>query len=61
MLDDCAEKESALREEVPAASKASATAQYTLEELLAQCCTNAPPSEEDRAWIDSPSFGKELL
>ena len=34
---------------------------YSLDELLAQCGTNELLSEEDRAWIDSPSIGKELL
>jgi antitoxin ChpS len=46
---------------VPAAGEASAKPRYTLDELLAQCGTNELLSEEDRAWIDSPSIGKELL
>jgi antitoxin ChpS len=34
---------------------------YTLEELLAQCDPQAPVSEEDRAWLDAPKVGGELL
>ena len=33
---------------------------YTLEELLAQCDGSAPDAA-DRAWLDSPPVGKELL
>jgi antitoxin ChpS len=33
---------------------------YTLDELLAQCDSDAPISEEDRAWIDAPPVGREL-
>jgi hypothetical protein len=32
---------------------------YNLSELVAQCDLNAPLSEEDRAWLDAPSFGRE--
>ncbi len=34
---------------------------YTLEDLIAQCDQTAPPDDDDRAWIDGPSLGKELL
>lgn len=34
---------------------------YSLEELLAQCDSNAEMSGEDREWIDAPAVGKELL
>ena len=34
---------------------------YTLEELLAQCYANAEISAEDRAWLDAPAVGGELL
>ena len=34
---------------------------YSLDELLAQCDDTAPPSDEDRAWIDSKPVGNELL
>lgn len=34
---------------------------YSLDELLAQCDENEPPSTEDRAWIDAKPVGKELL
>jgi antitoxin ChpS len=34
---------------------------YTLDELLAQCDPEAPISEEDRPWLDSPAVGSELL
>jgi antitoxin ChpS len=61
MQNEDAKNERAFEEHVLAAGKTIAKPQYTLDELLAQCDANAPPSEEDRAWIDSPSFGKELL
>jgi antitoxin ChpS len=32
---------------------------YSLPELVAQCDLTAPLSEEDRAWLDAPSFGRE--
>ncbi len=34
---------------------------YTLDELLAQCDPQAPASEDDRAWLDAPKVGGELL
>lgn len=34
---------------------------YTLEELLAQCETDAPVSEEDQAWLSAGRAGGELL
>ena len=34
---------------------------YTLDELLAQCDPNVPPSQEDREWLDSAAMGRELL
>jgi len=34
---------------------------YSLDELLAQCDSNAEISEEDRQWIDAPAVGKESL
>lgn len=34
---------------------------YTLDELLAQCDPQAPVSEEDRAWLDAPKVGGELI
>ena len=34
---------------------------YSLEELLAQCDPEAPPSDEDRAWLDGKPVGTELL
>ena len=36
---------------------------YTLAELLAASdyADNAPPSDEDRAWLDAPAMGGELL
>jgi len=33
---------------------------YCLDELLAQCDPDAPLTEEDRAWIDLPSVGREI-
>ncbi len=32
---------------------------YSLSELMAQCDLNAPLSEEDRAWLDAPTFRRE--
>lgn len=34
---------------------------YSLEELIAQCDPEAPPDDEDLAWIDGAPLGKELL
>lgn len=34
---------------------------YTLEELLAQCDFDAPYSDEERAWLDEPPMGREIL
>ncbi len=34
---------------------------YTLAELLAQCDPSAPPPAEDRAWLDAPPVGDELI
>ena len=34
---------------------------YSLDELLAQCDESAEISEEDRAWLDSETVGRELL
>jgi antitoxin ChpS len=36
-------------------------ARYTLAELLAQCDSDAPHSQEDREWQDSAPVGRELL
>ena len=32
---------------------------YNLADLVSQCDTTAPLSEEDQAWLDAPSFGRE--
>ncbi len=34
---------------------------YTLSELIQQCETQAPLSDEDRAWMDTPPVGREAL
>lgn len=34
---------------------------YTLAELLAQCDPDAPFSEEDLEWLNSPPVGRELI
>ncbi|MGE0117740.1 MAG: hypothetical protein AB7S71_01010 [Dongiaceae bacterium] len=34
---------------------------YSLEELLAQCDPKASLSDEDRAWLDAPTCGDEML
>ncbi len=36
-------------------------ASYSLDELLAQCDETAPVDDEDRAWLDGPPLGNELL
>ena len=32
---------------------------YTLAELIAQCDSTAPLSDEDTIWLDAPSAGRE--
>lgn len=32
---------------------------YNLADLVAQCDPTAPLSEEDQAWLNAPSFGRE--
>ena len=34
---------------------------YTLAGLLAQCDLSAPPTAEDRAWLDAPAAGREEI
>jgi antitoxin ChpS len=34
---------------------------YTLEELLAASDYSEPLSDEDRAWVDAPAAGREIL
>jgi antitoxin ChpS len=34
---------------------------YTLDDLLAQCDPQAPVAEEERAWLEAPKAGGELL
>ncbi len=34
---------------------------YSLDELIAQCDFEQPYSEEERAWLDAPPVGRELL
>lgn len=34
---------------------------YTLAALLAQCDPSAEPDAEDRAWLDAPAVGGELI
>jgi antitoxin ChpS len=34
---------------------------FTLDELMAQCDLSASYSEEERAWLDAPPVGRELL
>ncbi len=34
---------------------------YSLDELLAMCDEAAPADDEDRAWLDGPAVGNELL
>ena len=39
----------------------TAKPKYTLEELLARCDLEAPRSDEERAWLEAPRAGRELL
>lgn len=34
---------------------------YTLDELLAECDFDTPYSDEERAWLDAPPVGREIL
>ena len=34
---------------------------YKLEDLIAQCDLNAPLTDEDRAWLDAPPVGREVV
>jgi antitoxin ChpS len=34
---------------------------YTLSELMAQCDPTAPITEEDRAWLEAQSVGREFI
>ena len=34
---------------------------YSLSELIQQCDTTVPPSDEDREWLDAPAAGREAL
>jgi antitoxin ChpS len=34
---------------------------YSLDELIAQCDPDSPLSEEDHAWLDDASQGREAL
>ncbi len=34
---------------------------YTLEELLAQCGTRKRSTAEERAWMNAPSAGREVI
>ncbi len=34
---------------------------YRLADLVAQCDSTAPFSEEDKAWLDAPGAGREAL
>ena len=33
---------------------------YTLDQILSECDGAPPLAEEDRAWLDAPSVGREL-
>jgi antitoxin ChpS len=35
--------------------------QYQLDDLLSQCNPDAPISEEDEQWLNSPKVGRELI
>lgn len=34
---------------------------YTLDELLSQCSSETAETVEERAWIDAPAAGRELI
>jgi antitoxin ChpS len=44
-----------------AEKEAPAHRRYTAEELVQRCDPQAPPSDEDRAWLDAPPVGREAL
>ena len=45
--------------EAPASQARPRKSRYNLAELMQQCDTNAPLSDEDRAWMDAPAVGRE--
>lgn len=34
---------------------------YTLDDVLARCSADAPASVEERAWVDAPAAGREVI
>jgi antitoxin component of MazEF toxin-antitoxin module len=44
-----------------AADKPVRKVRYSLSELVAHCDPNAPLSVEDRAWLDDPAVGREVI
>ena len=49
------------RREASVSLRRARKGQYSLSELLAQCDMNAPLSAEDKAWMDAPIVGREVL
>jgi hypothetical protein len=45
----------------PAVQARPRKGRYNLAELMAQCDLSAPLSAEDRAWLDAPAVGHEVL
>ena len=39
----------------------TAEVRYSLSQLIAQCDTSVPLSDEEREWMDDPSVGREAL
>jgi hypothetical protein len=45
---------------VEAPARPRKRSRYTLSELMSQCDLSAPLSDEDRAWLNAPSVGREF-
>jgi antitoxin ChpS len=50
-----------LAAEAPASQARPWKGRCNLDELMAQCDPNAPLYAEDRAWLDAPAVGREVL
>lgn len=48
-------------QEAPTGRSQPRKSRYDLAELIRQCDADAPLSAEDRAWMDAPAIGREVL